>query len=67
MVKSGRMLLATNNENVIFWVVDDMGEFVAVNLPAYDNHQTYTFTLHIEGVTISEDRFDIITRLADDD
>ena len=66
MVKFGRMLLATNNENVIFWVDDDMGTFVAVNLPAYHDQQTYTFTLDIKSVTTAEGRFDIVARLADD-
>ena len=66
MVKSGKMILATNSENVIFGVVDDMREFVAINLQGYDNHQMYTVTLYIEGVTTYEGRFDIVARLADD-
>ena len=59
MLKSGQMPLATNKNNVVFWVVDDMGPFSAINLSNYDNHQTYTFTLYIESIWANKGKFEI--------
>lgn len=66
MLKSGQMPLATNKNNVVFWVVDDMGPFSAVNLSKYDNHQTYTFTLYIESVWARKGHYSIFSGVADD-
>lgn len=66
MLKAGRMPLATKNENVVFWVVDDIIIFGAVNLEKYDDHQTYTFTLYIENVWSDKGSFSIFAGIADD-
>lgn len=66
MLKDGRMTLSTNNRNVVFWVIDDMGPFGAINLQKYHNNQVYTFTLYIESIWTNEGRFDITAGIADD-
>ena len=65
MLKDGRMTLSTNNRNVVFWVIDDMGPFGAINLQKYHNNQVYTFTLYIESIWTNEGRFDIRAGIAD--
>lgn len=66
MLKDGRMTLSTHNRNVVFWVIDDMGPFGAINLQKYHNNQVYTFTLYIESIWTNEGRFDITAGIADD-
>ena len=66
MFKGGMMTLSTNNRNVVFWVIDDMGAFGAINLQKYHNNQVYTFTLYIESIWTNEGRFNITTGIADD-
>lgn len=66
MLKEGRMTLSTNNRNVVFWVIDDMGPFGAINLQKYHNNQVYTFTLYIESIWTNEGRFNITAGIADD-
>lgn len=65
---SGTMMLATNNRNVLFWIVDDVaaGGFLPSNLEKYKNHQTYTFTLYIERVVTDEEQVEVTTGIADD-
>lgn len=66
MLKSGQMPLATNKNNVVFWVVDEMGIFSALNLSKYDNQQTYTFTLYIESIWARKGHYSIFSGVADD-
>lgn len=66
MLKGGMMTLSTNNRNVVFWVIDDMGSFGAIHLQKYHNNQVYTFTLYIESIQKNEGRFDITAGIADD-
>jgi len=66
MLKNGRMTLSTHNRNVVFWVIDDMGPFGAINLQKYHNNQVYTFTLYIESIWTNEGRFNITAGIADD-
>ena len=66
MLKDGRMTLSTHNRNVVFWVIDDMGSFGAINLQKYNNNQVYTFILYIESIRKNEGRFDITAGIADD-
>ena len=65
---SGAMTLATNDNNVTFWIVDDAagdGLFPS-NLEKYKNHQTYTFTLYIERIVRDKGQVEITTGIADD-
>lgn len=66
-IHSGTMMLATNNRNVTFWIVDDVaaGGPVPSNLEKYKNHQTYTFTLYIERIVTDEGQVEITTGIAD--
>ncbi len=66
MIKSGQMPLATNKNNVVFWVVDEMGPFSALNLSKYDDQQTYTFTLYIESILAKKGHYSIYSGVADD-
>jgi len=66
MLKDGRLTLSTHNRNVVFWVIDDMGPFGAINLQKYHNNQVYTFTLYIESIRKKEGRFEITAGIADD-
>lgn len=65
---SGTMMLATDNRNVTFWIVDDVagdGLFPS-NLEKYKNHQTYTFTLYVERIVTEGELVEITTGIADD-
>ena len=66
MFKEGMMTLATHNRNVVFWIIDDMGFFGAINLQKYHNNEVYTFTLYIESIRKNEGRFEITAGIADD-
>ena len=65
---SGTMMLATDNKNVTFWIVDDVagGGFFPSNLAKYKNHETYTFTLYVESVVTEGELVEITTGIADD-
>ena len=65
---SGTMMLATNNKNILFWIVDDVaaGGFLPSNLEQYKNDQTYTFTLYIERVVTEAGQVEVTTGIADD-
>lgn len=64
----GAMTLATNNQNVTFWVIDDVatGDVLPSNLEKYGNHQTYTFTLYIQRIVREGEQVEITTGIADD-
>ena len=65
---SGAMLLATNDKDVVFWVVDDVAAdgFFASNLERYADRQAYTFTLYVERIVTDGEQVEITTGIADD-
>ena len=65
---SGAMTLATNDQNVTFWIVDDVagGGVFPSNLKKYKNHQTYPFTLYIERIVRDKGQVEITSGIADD-
>ena len=69
LIRSGRMILDTNNVNhVVFWVVDDAVPFTDIILPSYEKDQVYTFTLYIQDIWTRRDEvpFIVLAGIADD-